>query len=148
MSGGVIEYRCRRCGVLDRPIHVPDVQQAIIDLLNRGKVSGDGVPAGLTHAHYCKDGGMGLAACEGVIADDRLGERAPLLADGWTLLSWTRSEQYREWVLCVATEREGGVVVWWSRSDEGHWRRERVSSTYDEGNLPDSWWQPPLREGP
>lgn len=70
MRPGNVQYRCRRCGEVDSPIHTPCVDLTIVDLVVHGRDrTFDGVPVHMTHSHACADGGVGIADCIGVQPD-------------------------------------------------------------------------------
>jgi hypothetical protein len=62
-NSGILVYKCRRCGDLDKYIHVPDIPIALI-CCEMGQefpwTGGVGVPK-LTDIHNCEDGGFGVS---------------------------------------------------------------------------------------
>lgn len=68
-KGGFLIYKCRRCGKLNKNIHVPDGLIAISHLLVNGNLHGlwGGAIASLKDICSCNDGNIGvtdLIGCE------------------------------------------------------------------------------------
>lgn len=141
MSGS-IEHRCRRCG----QVTCKETQRAgaeiVRDLLLHGEsayIEFEAVKA--VDVHTCPDGGVGVLELLGAAP---LREGPPLLAEGWTVVSWKRDQTDRAWVLCAVHEDIGnGTIGWWYLFDDtGQW--DLMSSTTGTGSPPDR--EPPLRE--
>jgi hypothetical protein len=60
--GGLLVYRCRRCGRLDRSIHVPDLIKALVCLSSEFSLPDDWGPMkpNLTGLHHCPGGWLGV----------------------------------------------------------------------------------------
>ncbi len=68
---GYIVRRCRSCGEVEDAVHVPDVLQALVELLAHGKViSWGGIPCRLVGLHDCRPGVEGLTDVVGGRLDD------------------------------------------------------------------------------
>jgi len=62
-KGGVLLYKCRLCGCVERNPHVPDVFTAVGHLAVGLKLPEKwfGAPACVRHPHFCSDGRIGVA---------------------------------------------------------------------------------------
>lgn len=63
MKGGLIVYRCRRCGAEIKEIHVPQLQKAIVFILTDLPWPEDwegGIKPDRTEFHLCGDGNIGI----------------------------------------------------------------------------------------
>ena len=74
MAGGVIEYKCRRCGEVESSLHSPDVVETLAFLVSTGKCKlpphRTGAVAGMHGTHSCTDFGMGVTDLIGGKMDD------------------------------------------------------------------------------
>jgi hypothetical protein len=71
MKGGLIVYKCRRCGKENKSLHVPDATLALITLIHGWefpKEWGCMIPA-LFDICHCDDGNMGVSDLIGVDLD-------------------------------------------------------------------------------
>jgi len=69
---GIILYRCRRCGSLDRTMSSPDVTQTLISVIHGTpdpNASGI-IRAALMSIHSCSDGGLGVTDIAGAELND------------------------------------------------------------------------------
>lgn len=75
MKGGVLVYRCRRCGGENRVLHVPDVGRAVREILVNGTSPHEwGILGRGTCGHTCPDGAVGV--CDLIGGEpDKGGER-------------------------------------------------------------------------
>ena len=72
-KGGIIEYKCRRCGAIDKSLHAPNIETAVICLaldMDMPK-AWHGVGAEMKGVHHCKDGGTGITDCIGGVGDSK-----------------------------------------------------------------------------
>jgi len=70
-KGGLLEYKCRRCGKIDKSIHVPSVLQVLISVMNDYKLPKKwfGIPVTKTSIHQCDDEGAGVTDLIGGMCD-------------------------------------------------------------------------------
>jgi hypothetical protein len=71
-KGGFLQYKCRRCGEIVQDTHVPDLQAALLYILNDWdmKIMGwTGVPANKTDTHRCKKDEWGVIDLIGGVED-------------------------------------------------------------------------------
>lgn len=66
---GVLLYRCRLCGEIERSPHVPDVEEALCCLVVDGAYSTEGSTATMLTMHYCGSGRVGIADLIGAEGD-------------------------------------------------------------------------------
>lgn len=72
MKGGVLEYKCRRCGEVVQQSHVPDVNIAMACLIiNEVTPREWGMQAKMTDIHDCKDGNLGISDLIGAEFDPK-----------------------------------------------------------------------------
>jgi hypothetical protein len=69
-DGGLLEYKCRRCGAIDRSTHAPSVLAAVSLITVTGSTGKmPGIPCSMLGAHQCPDGGIGVTDFIGGIPD-------------------------------------------------------------------------------
>jgi len=68
---GLLQYKCRRCGKIDKSTHVPNVLQVLISVMNDYELPKEwfGIPVTKTDIHHCEDGGAGVSDLIGGIND-------------------------------------------------------------------------------
>lgn len=69
---GLLEYKCRRCGEISSSIHAPDVNMALLAIMNDwdiNKLGWTGMMVHKTEPHHCKDGGFGVSDLIGGVED-------------------------------------------------------------------------------
>lgn len=68
---GIIIYKCRRCGDLEKSTHVPNVDKAVILTVNGIGTPKDWGPLSpkMISVHSCKDGNIGVSDLIGGITD-------------------------------------------------------------------------------
>lgn len=61
-KGGVLVYRCRKCGKLDKSTHAPDVNMAVILIAQGAKLPSEwgGFQPKMIGIHACKDNEAGI----------------------------------------------------------------------------------------
>lgn len=59
---GVLVYKCRRCGEIEKSIHVPDVNMAVILIVLGSDMPKDWghLSPKMTSIHNCRDGDIGI----------------------------------------------------------------------------------------
>jgi len=70
---GFIEYKCRRCGEIDRSTHVPGLLTVLLGVMNDYNIIPKewfGTPVTQTGIHHCKDGGAGVTDLIGGVPDE------------------------------------------------------------------------------
>ena len=62
MKSGVLVYKCRRCGELSKHIMVPDVDMALVCIMNKitAPKKWNGNLPGILNMHTCGDGNTGI----------------------------------------------------------------------------------------
>ena len=67
---GMIVYRCRRCGELDRSLSSPDITQTVISVIrDTPDPNASGIRASLLSIHTCADGAIGVTDIAGAEID-------------------------------------------------------------------------------
>jgi hypothetical protein len=69
-EGGTLEYKCRRCGEIERGTHAPSVATAVVSIVINGRDPwGGGITARMQGTHACPDGGVGVTDLVGGTRD-------------------------------------------------------------------------------
>jgi len=71
-GGGLLEYKCRRCGEINSSLHTPNVIHTLICVSSGYDLPKEwfGIPVSKHDIHHCKDGGLGVSDLIGGKIDD------------------------------------------------------------------------------